>query len=327
MTNPTEHPTPGTPHDTIRDTLVRVRTWLAQTGHVHWRSGQTDDCARCLVPEIDAALAAPRHTPHDTITTPDFSDLDQTTATAPDTITTADQLDALIADGRREVAEDRRIARKMRQAHSRESLVRRALVTERLCDALDARGSADVETLRDLIAERADLLASNKTLRAAVERLRETVTRLSEQHQAARHVRDQWKTEAMRLHRDRNAARTEAATLRTAIEGFRARLVDPARLATEGSSVGVVWALDKIDRILAATPAPEAAPPTLTVTRWKHTLWCVSHDPVPGPAILRADQDHGAHALSAACAVCGESLVPATFSPVGVTVVDAEADR
>jgi hypothetical protein len=60
--------------------------------------------------------------------------------------------------------------------------------------------------------------ADAEALRAEVERLREDIVRLSEQHQAARHLRDQWKSEAMRHHRERDAALTEAANLRVTVD-------------------------------------------------------------------------------------------------------------
>lgn len=69
----------------------------------------------------------------------------------------------LIEQGRREVAEDRRIAGLMIQDENRQAMTQRADVTERLCDALDkataqtqavqaladrweSRGKADIKT-------------------------------------------------------------------------------------------------------------------------------------------------------------------------------------
>jgi hypothetical protein len=148
-----------------------------------------------------------------------------------------------------------------------------------------ARGSADAETLR-----------------AEVEALRAD--------------RTAWRAVADQNEAERDAARTEAATLRTAIEGFRARLVDPVRLATEGSTVGVVWALDKIDRVLAAHPAPEAAPPTLTVTRERIDL-----------AVSVLAQQHGHSDVPPMFRSMFTREVMAVVAALGAIVVDGEADR
>lgn len=148
-----------------------------------------------------------------------------------------------------------------------------------------ARGSADAETLR-----------------AEVERLREDVTA--------------WQMHAERAAQGEDAARTEAATLRTAIEealpewerGVAALLGYPSdRVRT--AQVTLNRAAQVLRAVLAAHPAPEAAPPALTVTREQMAY-----------ARRTADEVHGA--------AFAPVEWPITFlAALRVTVLDDEEQR
>jgi hypothetical protein len=78
----------------------------------------------------------------------------------------AGEREALIVDGRREAAEDRRIAPMFRQQKNRDAMIRRAEVTERLCDALARRSQPAPRTVT---AEEVLRASDDFTLRAAAD--------------------------------------------------------------------------------------------------------------------------------------------------------------
>jgi chromosome segregation ATPase len=227
----------------------------------------------------DHMRTPPNTTPHDTITTPD-------------------QLDALRkAQTARFYAQDARDAGLHQEAE--QWLARAAEL-----DPTPARGSADAETLRaermtdtDLRSYRAEvtrLMDQNDTLRAEVERLQKDVGRLTlENHAYSKGITRAHEREDRRK-AERDTARAEAATLRTAIERDLRRM----DLNAEGRIALIIHTLE-------THPAPEAAPPTLTVTR--EQVW-------------RARLALGSNSMTTTNGV-------RLLRMLGVTVVDAEADR
>jgi hypothetical protein len=185
----------------------------------------------------------------------------------------------------------------------------------------------DLQTLREAyknfgaryIKDRGELARAEsreRDLRAEVERLREDRRAVLDVVRSDLGVTDSLPGVIRRIVAERDAARTEAATLRTAIDGLLSE--DSRKSGREVSCAGYLVTDDgchvgslatRLRAVLAAHHAPEAAPPTLTDAQVQ------AIDDALYNAFSDCDCDH---------ADVREVVVQAIDS---VTVVDAEADR